>query len=108
MPLVLFLTACHRQVMPPEVLPQDRMADFLTDAYLLEGEYAVSSQYRFDSISEGMLDAYDSILDLHGTTVEQVEFSLDYYSQHLDLYQAIQDTVVARLEARIHNSAATR
>lgn len=100
MPLVLLLTACHHQVTPPEVLPQDRMADFLTDAYLLEGEYAVSSRYRFDSISEGMLHAYDSILDLHGTTIEQVELSLDYYTQHLDLYQAIQDTVVAHIKAQ--------
>ena len=96
---VVLLTACHRNGLPKDVLPQERMVAFLTDAYLLEGFYAIETQYRYDIFPEEVLQRYDSILALHALSREQVERSFDYYSQHLDAYQAIQDSVLARLEA---------
>lgn len=96
--LLLLFAACRHEGQSAEVLDQERMTAFLCDAYLLEGYNAVETHYRFDSVSVESLRGYDSILDLHGLTREQVEQSLDYYTAHLDLYQAINDSVVARLE----------
>ncbi len=98
--LSLLVVACHHDSLPEGVLDSEQMTAFLTDAYMQEGVYAVESRYRYDSLPEHVVRGYDSILDLHGITREQVERSFDYYSQHLDAYQAIQDSVVARLEVR--------
>lgn len=99
LPLLLLATACHSDRRPADVLPPDRMAGFLADAYLLEGFYAVETQYRYDVLSTQTLKSYDSILEVHGTTREAVEHSFEYYGRHLDQYQAIHEEVVARLEA---------
>ncbi len=95
---LLLLASCHRGGLPDGVLDEAAMTDFLVDAYLLEGANAIETQYRHDRLTEKAQQGYDSILSVHSLTREQVERSFDYYSHHLDLYQAIQDSVVARLE----------
>ena len=55
-------------------------------------------RYRYDVLPESVAQRYDSLLDAQGLTREEAERSLDYYSQHLDAYQRIHDSVVARLE----------
>lgn len=100
LPLLLAVVACRHERVPEGVLDQAAMTEFLADAYLLEGYYAISSEYRYDGFTDEMTHSYDSILDLHGLTREQVERSLDYYTSHLDTYQSILDSVVVRLEAR--------
>ena len=96
---VLMLVACRHEGLPAGVLTGEQMVDFLTDAYQLEGFYAVETRYRYDVLTERTLEQYDSILTVHGLSREQVERSFDYYSRHLDAYGAIHDSVVARLEA---------
>ena len=97
-PALLLLGACRHDTLPDGVLDAGQMTAFLTDAYLQEGIYSVESGYRYDSVPAHVLQGYDSILLRHGITRRQVEASFDYYSLHLDAYQAIQDSVVARLE----------
>ena len=97
---VVLLTACHRNRLPKDVMPQERMVEFLADAYLLEGFYAIETQYRYDLFPEEVLQRYDSILAVHNLTREEVEHSFDYYSKHLDAYQAIQDSVISRIEGQ--------
>lgn len=99
--LLLLLSACHHRQQPSDVLPQETMVDFLCDAYLLEGYYALETQYRFDRVPVDLMPSYDSILALHGLTREQVERSLDYYTAHLDIYRQMHDSVIARLEAEL-------
>lgn len=77
------------------------MVAFLSEAYLLEGFYAVESQYRYDAMMPEVLRAYDDILDKHHLTREQVEHSFAYYAEHPDLYEPIQDSVLARIESVI-------
>lgn len=95
----LMLSACGRGHKAADVMDHDRMVDFLADAYLLEGFYAVETQYRYDVLPGHVLISYDSILAVHGLTRAAVEHSIDYYSHHLDEYEAIHNEVVARLEA---------
>ena len=98
--VTLFCCACrHSDVRPRGVLNHDQMVDFLTDAYRLEGFYAVETQYRYDVLTEQTLRSYDSILEVHHTTRKAVEQSIDYYMGHLDEYKDIHEEVVARLEA---------
>lgn len=95
----LTLAACHHKGLPEGVMDAEHMAAFLADAYLVESFYAIETQYRYDVLTESALRGYDSILEVHGLTREQVERSFDYYSQHPDVYQSIQDSAAARLEA---------
>ena len=74
------------------------MVAFLADAYLLEGFYAVESGYRFDSVSDELMGAYDSVMTLHGLSREDVEASIEYYTQHPDEYAVIHDSVLLLLE----------
>lgn len=99
LPLLLLLAACRHDTLPEGVLDAGQMTSFLTEAYLQEGIYAVGTRYRYDTMPDCVYQGYDSILTAQGITRRQVEASLDYYSRHLDAYLAIQDSVVARLEA---------
>ena len=105
---MLALTGCrHTDARPADVLDEEQMTAFLADAYLLEGFYAIETQYRYDAVSTEMLQRYDSLLAVYGFTREQLEHSFDYYSQHLDAYAAIHDSVVLRLEAEGSNYMAS-
>ena len=99
LPALLLLASCRHEALPDGVLDAGQMTAFLTEAYLQEGIYAVSTRYRYDTVPQRVVEGYDSILASQGITRSQVDASLDYYSLHLDAYQAIQDSVVARLEA---------
>jgi hypothetical protein len=96
--MLLATTACKHDQRPADVLDAAVMADFLTDLYLIEGQYAVESQYRFDAASPEILGACSDLLEKHHITRERVEKSFDYYSQHPEEYKSIQTEVVSRLE----------
>lgn len=95
----ILVAACGGEKAPADLIPADRMVDFLTDAYLLEGFYAVESEYRYDALTPDVVRAYDDILARHGIDKEAVERSFHYYAEHPDLYQSIHDSVIARLES---------
>ena len=96
----ILVAACGGEKAPADLIPADRMVEFLTDAYLLEGFYAVESEYRYDALTPDVVRAYDDILMRHGLNRKQVERSFEYYSAHPDLYQPIHDSVLVRLDAR--------
>ena len=96
----ILVASCGGEKAPADLIPADRMVDFLTDAYLLEGFYAVESEYRYDALTPDVVRAYDDILMRHGLNRKQVERSFEYYSAHPDLYQPIHDSVLVRLDAR--------
>lgn len=94
----LLSVACNNNQLPADLLPADKMVDFLSEAYLLEGFYAVETEYRYDAMTPEVARAYDDILAKHGVSIEAVEHSFEYYSKHPDQYLPIQDSVIARLE----------
>ena len=95
----LLATACIRNGRPSDVMDDSTMVAFLADAYLLEGFYAVETQYRYDALTPEVTAAYDSILDHHGLTREDVERSFDWFSTHPDEYVPIQERVLALLDS---------
>lgn len=96
--LLLGTTACKRDQHPDDMLDADAMVNVLTDLYLVEGYYAIESQYRFDTASPEVLGAVDAVLEKHHITRERMEKSFDYYSKHPDEYGPIQEKVAARIE----------
>jgi len=96
--LLLAATACKHSQRQSDVLDDQTMIGFLTDLYLVEGYYAVETQYRYDSSSPEITEACDAILEKYNITRESVEKSLDYYSQHPDEYKPIETEVASRLE----------
>lgn len=105
---LLLFGACRHDERPADVLDAPRMVAFLSDAYLLEGFYAVESQYRYDAMTPEVLRAYDDILKAHHTSREQVEHSFDYYASHPDLYRTIQDSVLAILDRQSEADTAAK
>lgn len=97
---LLPMVGCRHNERPADVIDAPRMVAFLTDAYLLEGFYAIETHYGYDAMTPEVLRAYDDILANHGLTREQVEHSFDYYSHHPELYRPIQDSVLAILESQ--------
>ena len=95
---VVSFAACKSDRLPDGVLDSKAMASFLSDAYLLESFYAVETHYSYDAMSPEMLRAYDDILAKHHLSREDVERSLDYYSEPPDQYAAIQDSARAVIE----------
>lgn len=95
---LLLVAACRSEQRPADVLAPQAMAAVLADAYMLEGFYAVETEYRYDTMLPEVLAAYDDILTRHGTSREAVERSFEYYSSHPDQYRPIQDSVLAILQ----------
>lgn len=84
-----------------------QMVTFLSEAYMLEGFYAVETQYRYDSLLPEVVAAYDDILARQGLSRRKVEKSLKYYSSHPDEYQIIHDSVLAIMDSNDPDKAAS-
>ncbi|MBR1798661.1 MAG: DUF4296 domain-containing protein [Bacteroidales bacterium] len=91
--------ACHRNRLPDGILDHHDMVNFLTQAYQLEGFYAVETNFTFDSINDEIISAYDRLLESQHLSREEVERSLFYYSEHPDKYFEIHKEVVRILDS---------
>lgn len=96
--LLLGVSACHRTQQTDGVIDPETMVNIQTDLYLIEGYYAVKSQYSFDTVPPEVADAIDAVLKEHHVSREQMEKSFDYYSQHPDEYKTIQEQISERIE----------
>lgn len=106
---LLLTVGCKDKRLPEDVLDHDQMVSFLYEAYLVEGYFAVETNYVFDTISPELARAYDDIFTRQNITREQVETSIAYYSSDLSAYNAINRDVMAKLEkVKTTDSAATK
>ena len=95
MVVVAMFSSCKDDKVPPDVLGEDRMAKFLKEAYLLEGFYAVETEFQYDTLHPEMIASYDSLLREQGLTREDFERSVEWHTHHPEVYQRVHDTVVA-------------
>ena len=79
-------------------MPETQMVDFLEQAYLLEGFYAVETGYQYDTLHPEMLASYDSLLASYCITRDDFERSVNWYSRHPDIYERVHDSVLARID----------
>jgi len=90
--------ACSNK--PKNLIKEEQMAALLTDAYQLEGFYAVERGMDSVITDSVILATYDSIFDKHGVTHSQFDESMAYYMRHSDKYSKIHRQVVENLDAR--------
>ena len=95
---LLLLVGCRGNRLPDGVLDADRMVDFLSEAYLLEGYYSVATQFAYDTVPPEVAGAYAALLDRMGISQGEVDSSFEYYAKHVDAYAAIQERVQERLQ----------
>ena len=97
--LCVAVAGCSHEAKPPrDVMSEATMVDFLEQAYLLEGFYAVETGYQYDTLHPEMLASYDSLLASYSITRDDFEHSVNWYSQHSDIYERVHDSVLARID----------
>ncbi|MCQ2298081.1 MAG: DUF4296 domain-containing protein [Bacteroidales bacterium] len=97
--LGLAFASCGNNDLPNGVMTKDEMVDFLSEAYLLEGFYAIESNNQPERVSYEVKASYDALLKEHHITDADFKASMNYYSQHLDQYEEIHGEVISRLES---------
>lgn len=80
---------------------EEKMAEFLQEAYLLEGFYGIETSFQYDTLYPEMLASYDSLLASYSLTREDFERSIDWYTRHPQIYQRIHDSVLARFDRQL-------
>ena len=98
---VALLGACRHKGVPAGVMDASTMTAFLKEAYLIEGFYAIETEFRYDSLHAEMVASYDSLLKDFGLTREDFERSVDYYSRHPHDYALIHKQVIAELDSTL-------
>ncbi|MBR1792476.1 MAG: DUF4296 domain-containing protein [Bacteroidales bacterium] len=91
--------------LPKGIMSEQQMVDFLSEAYLIEGFYAIETGYHYESLGEEIVSAYQQLLARQGLTQEQFEQSVSYYMHHADRYEDIHRQVVERLDAALPDEA---
>lgn len=95
----LMLASCSRK--PKNLIKDEAMTALLTDAYLLEGFYAVERGMDSVITDPVIIATYDSLFSKHGVTREQFDESMAYYMRHSDKYAAIHKKVVENLDKKV-------
>ncbi|MDY5968985.1 MAG: DUF4296 domain-containing protein [Bacteroidales bacterium] len=96
--MLLFVSCRGRVRIPAGVMQPDSMVSFLADAYLLEGFYAIESNYQYQEVSPQLRVSYDSLLTRHRVTAEEFRRSLDFYVRHPDLNDSIHARAIRQLD----------
>lgn len=94
-------SGCHGDKRPSDVMDEETMAQFLQEAYLLEGFYGIETSFQYDTLYPEILASYDSLLSGYGLTREDFERNIDWYTRHPHIYQRIHDTVLARFDRQL-------
>lgn len=96
-----FLGACNRNKVPNDVIQPEKMENFLYEAYLLEGFYAIESGFHYELMAPQIIGSYDSLLYKYEMTREDFEHSMDFYTHHPRIYEKIHQNVIARFDEEL-------
>ena len=92
---------CSHNPVPADVMQEAVMVDFLEQAYLIEGFYAIETGFHYDTLHPEMILSYDSLLASYDITRDDFERSVNWYSMHPDIYERVHDSVLARIDAAL-------
>ena len=97
--LLLSVASCkHNEPLPEGVLDESRFAALLTDLYLAEGYFAITSDFQYKDLGSDMAATYDTLLAEHQVTPEELDLSTTYYLQHRDKYKRVYERVMDNLD----------
>lgn len=103
---LLLATACVDHSAPKGVMDEPTMAQFLSEAYMLEAYYAIECGYDFEQMEPQIAKSYKSLLDKYNLSEGDFEKSIAYYFEHDDVYARILDSATALIEQ--HSAQPTR
>lgn len=92
--VLLAFASCKRR--PSYVLSENKMMDVLYDIRLTEAIYNSQASYRPDSMKDALVEG---VLRKHNITQAELDSSLYWYSENINQYVSINDTVTSRLRA---------
>ena len=90
------IVACSHK--PQNLIGESEMVSLLTDAYQLEGFYAIEHGIDAGNTDSAVVASYDALFNVHGVSREQFDLSMDYYMRHYDKYEKIHKKVIENLE----------
>lgn len=96
--LFVLCVSCHKKDVPTYVIPEQKMSEILQDAYLLEGFYAIETQFHYDTLGAEMMASVDSLFAKHEISQHDFDTSIAWYIHHPDIYKRVHDSVIARLD----------
>ena len=100
---VLLMACCmvscyHKDSLPEGVIDDSTMVEILTQAYMIEGFYAIESGFRYANMSKETDQSYQKLLDSFHVSRADFDSSICYYSRHKELDESIHQRVLENLE----------
>ncbi|SBW05881.1 DUF4296 domain-containing protein [uncultured Dysgonomonas sp.] len=92
--IVVLLCSCGRR--PRYVMHEDKMTDVLYDIQLAQAIYRSGSDFSNDEKKDALLNG---ILQKYNITQAELDSSLLWYSDNIEIYNTINDSVASRLRA---------
>lgn len=92
--VVVIAFSCKNR--PSEVLPRKKMENVMYDMYVAEA--IIDNKYQKFAEPENKEALIDHVLEKHKITEARWDTSLSWYSDHIDLYLQINDSVKSRLK----------
>lgn len=99
----IFFVACSRK--PQYVVSEAKMTDILYDIQLAQSIFRMNGSFSSDEKKDAVIAG---ILEKHGITQEELDSSLVWYSDNIEDYITINDTVTSRLKANFDKLSAMR
>ena len=90
----MLLSSCQNR--PREVMSRKKMEQVMYDVYIAEA--TMETDYQNFNTPEKKEAFINKVFELHNTTTAQWDSSLSWYSDRIDLYLQINDSVKARLK----------
>lgn len=101
LPLSLLLLSLSCSRTPGYVISEDKMASLMVDLYV--GDAVVEAEGRKYATDSSRLVLLQSIYARHGVTREQVDTSLQWYGNHIQVYMDVCNSAEELLQKRIEN-----
>ena len=92
--ILMALSSCGDN-RPDYVLSDEAMESLLFDIYMTDGALNAKGEELNDSV---VTEYYNSVFKAHGTTREQFEQSVTWYSSHLEAWEKVTENVAIELE----------
>ena len=96
--LLVSVASCKGEHIPDGVVDTATFADFLTEAYLIEGYNYAVIRTNPDSLGQQLDQAYSFIYSKYNITPAVYDSSMNYYMEHPKLLEEVYARVVRRLQ----------
>lgn len=94
--LTIVFFSCHNR--PNEVLPRKKMENVMYDMYIAEA--IIDNDYQKYTLSEKKEALINQVLEKHKISEARWDTSLSWYSDNIDQYLQINDSVKSRLQRK--------